>query len=162
MCQEFLDADQSISSIDLKDTSGCFTDWVCKDLEAISFRFTPGKAYARLRRRIDENHRRNPIFPEVLCTQLCRLEKLGKLRLAMEVYLGHDERQQQDEEEEEEDDPHLTMEKALYNIQGSLKNIRMLELPNLDGFFDSSARDKHPLMDLVISKDIRNDQDHFT
>ncbi|KAG0339106.1 hypothetical protein BG004_006950 [Podila humilis] len=109
--------DQCISSIELKDSSGSYTNWVCNDLESMSLRFVPGTVYMQYMCKTGAL-----IFPEVLCTQLCRLEKLGKLRLAMEVYLGHDEQQQQDEEEEEEEDPHLTMEEALSNILGSLKN----------------------------------------
>ncbi|KAG0340960.1 hypothetical protein BG004_006214 [Podila humilis] len=151
--RHFWYADHSVSSMDLKGSSGCFTDWVCKNLTTISLRFVPGKAYARLRREpvtIDDcvAYRLAFIFPEVLCAQLCRLEKLEKLRLAVDVNSGLQRRQ-----EDEDNDPCMSMREALSNIQGSLKNLRMLELRNLNDFVDSSAMDEHPLIDLVLSRD---------
>ncbi|KAG0329897.1 hypothetical protein BG004_002228 [Podila humilis] len=146
-------ADHSISSIDLKDSSGCFTDWVCKDLEAISLKFIPGKSYAQFMKQINTVYDREakyqaPIFPEVLCTQLCRLEKLEKLRLAVDVDLDPDDQQRQDEEDN--DDPHMSMGEALSNILGSLKNLHKLELRNMSDFLDKSELNEHSLMGLVF------------
>ncbi|KAG0339105.1 hypothetical protein BG004_006949 [Podila humilis] len=155
---QFWYTDHSISSTDLKDSSGCFKDWVCNDLKTISLRFIPGNTYAWLKRQSNalgdcEANRRAPIFPEVLCTQLCRLEKLEELRLTMDVNLGTEQGQgQEDEEVVEDDDLHMSTREALSNIQRSLKNLRVLELGNMSDFFDKSELDKHPQVDLVISR----------
>ncbi|KAG0340959.1 hypothetical protein BG004_006213 [Podila humilis] len=162
MIKSSVRGDHCITGIDLKDSSGSYTNWVCKDLTAISLKIIPGKSYARFVKQINTLYcraafREAPVFPEVLCTQLCRLEKLQSLRLSVQANLERIYRlRQNDEEEKEEDieyDPHMSMEDALSNIQGSLKHLRLLELRNMSYLFIGSAMNKHPLLELVISRD---------
>ncbi|KAG0340961.1 hypothetical protein BG004_006215 [Podila humilis] len=110
----YWDTDNYISSIDLKDPSGFYVNWVCKDLEDISLKFIPPKTYAQFMKRIDaisasESNHQAPIFPEVLCTQLRRLKKLKKLCLAVDVDLRRVYQRLPRQDEEDSDDRHMSM-----------------------------------------------------
>ncbi|KAG0340958.1 hypothetical protein BG004_006212 [Podila humilis] len=150
--------DHCISSIDFKDPSGCFTNWVCKDLESMSIRLVPGIVYRRHMGQtgiIYDNalYRRAPIFPEVLCTQLCRLKKLKELRVALQFDPGLGLWQQLQREKEDNCDPHMSMGEAFSKFQGTLKNLRTLELRNMGKLIVESELDVHPLMDVVFMEE---------